>query len=249
MGGEGAAPRRRLSLSLLSAQSACATWRSRARRSHQPPCRLASCLKPLIPSTLPALLPLGQAYYDLDWRSLGQLVTHAGEDPRNEALTLSIYRKCGTAKEIGVIAQNIINVNNGPTFSLTQSATVLQPVEKTLIKGNDNEYATRHLSCINSDYSVLADFSVSPITQIPPSIVAVNYGSAERTCCALEPSSSPLYRDGSINPGGLSAYQEISASSSRGTYAQYMTEVFWCVTNIGTAIGAPVAANRRHSSC
>ena len=170
-------------------------------------------------------------------------MTQAAENPRKD-LTLSIYRRdgCGTAAEIGVITQDITYGYSGTTpfyYSFTTTATSLRPLERTLMKSG-SQYATRYLRCVDGKLSVLADFASQ--SQIPQPTVESLYGTPEKQCCALDPSSSPMLRDGTINPGGT---ESSSNGGSGNPNSQYATEVFWCVANcaLGLLLGGAARAS------
>jgi len=165
-------------------------------------------------------------------------VAQAAESPRKEELTLSIYRRddCGTAAEIGVISQDTMYGYTGTTpfyYSFTTTPTSLRPLERTLMKSS-NQYATRYLRCVDGKFSILADFAGQ--IQIPQATVESLYGSPEKQCCALDTSSYPMLRDGTINPGGT---ESSSNGGSNNPNSQYKTEVFWCVANcvLGLLLG------------
>jgi len=181
-----------------------------------------------------------QAHYDLDWRSLAQLIQQGADSPGRREFTLTLYRRdtCGTAREIGVLdsqsyntlQSNFYNTYPGQSFPFTQ-ATALRPLTRVLssFASGYGQYSTRNLRCVDGKLSELIDLSQSPPVKVAQSAVARNYGAAEQPCCALDAPSSPMYLDGTLNPGGTSAS---SYGDSSSTTAQFSTEVFWREYNV-----------------
>jgi hypothetical protein len=104
-----------------------------------------------------------------------------------------------------------------------RGATALRPLQRVLSSSLNDAFRTRNLRCIDGKLSELLDYSASPPTKVLQIDVEANYGSLERPCCALEDTSSPMYRDGTLNPGGITA----SSYGGGGKTSKFPTEVFW----------------------
>ena len=163
---------------------------------------------PLPPLSLSRRRP-AQAHYDLDWSSLAQLIQQGADDPGRREFTLTLYRRdtCGTAADIGVVHSNYqyvydINTVGNSGTSVTppfSKITALRPLARVLSR---SAYpGTRYLRCVDGKLSELANFTASPPVKLNTSVVAAGYGAAERPCCALDADSSPMYRNGTLNPG------------------------------------------------
>ena len=171
---------------------------------------------PLPPPASTPAPPPPQSHFDLDWRSLSAVVTQASDSPSKTELTLSLYRTCGTVAELGAVTST--------SSTGGASATILRPEKRVLshetFASSLGVAVTRSLGCVDATYTKLYSDALFTTQRSATEIAA--YADAKSPCCTITTYGAPLYRDGSVNPGG---YQ---ASNSVGG-VQYTTEMFWRV--------------------